>query len=780
VADNDSDSDGDSLQFRVTRQANFGIVSLNQSTGLSTYTPLGGTPPNAEDSFEYMVEDGLGRADSATVLIRINLPPVISIPTDQRPCVMRNASAHIIDLGQFVSDAETPVNSPTPNRLSYSITIAPALRNATNPSRGSSITVAANDDGSGRLQSYRPRRNSLTDDRFTFRVADPMGRFATAVMNVRVETSCAAPPAGGAGATEPIFALTGYITGATAFFDSNGNRVADFLDRNGDGSQESGEPAEPTAVTAANGGFTLSVPLDFDLNSNGAIDPTEGHLVVTGGTITAVLMPQAVALLAPAGSLVVTPLTTLVTVLIEEHGMSLPAATECVRQAFGLPNVDFTQLDYVTATESSRPDAPAIAAAGVRVINTIAGIASLVHGVSGEPTDNLGNAAFAALAQQLAEDATPIDLADVNSVAALIASTAARAGIALDAGLLDAAASTLAAVGARIGTITATSGADFLTELYRIEAVGQGPLSRSLAEAGAGALSLDALRAVNTGQALDDAVSSIELGNIVPPELSIDDVARFEGDTGTTEFVFTVRLSAPSAVPVEVRYATADGSATSFDNDYEPRDGVLVFDTGTTEQTITVLARGDRTHELSQSFFIRVVGTPWAVLADAEGEGAIVNDDSNGGNVVARLRGRGRTLVLTGDSRDNGISIEQIATRSYRVTVLGGTTLDGQLNSRVFTGIKDIHIATGDGDDAVVLDGSAHPIDIVGSLRIDTGAGDDSVRLDATSVRRRARIQSESGNDRIAIVDSLLADGSLLFSGSGRDTMELRRSRSWP
>src|SRR2546423_1474394 len=48
-----------------------------------------------------------------------------------------------------------------------------------------------------------------------------------------------------------------------------------------------------------------------------------------------------------------------------------------------------------------------------------------------------------------------------------------------------------------------------------------------------------------------------------PPTITINDVARTEGNTGPTPFVFTVTLSNPSYQPVTVHYATADGTATT-------------------------------------------------------------------------------------------------------------------------------------------------------------------------------------------------------------------------
>ena len=50
--------------------------------------------------------------------------------------------------------------------------------------------------------------------------------------------------------------------------------------------------------------------------------------------------------------------------------------------------------------------------------------------------------------------------------------------------------------------------------------------------------------------------------------ISINNVSHNEGNAGTTAFTFTVSLSAPTGVVTTVNWATADGSATTADGDY--------------------------------------------------------------------------------------------------------------------------------------------------------------------------------------------------------------------
>ncbi len=68
-----------------------------------------------------------------------------------------------------------------------------------------------------------------------------------------------------------------------------------------------------------------------------------------------------------------------------------------------------------------------------------------------------------------------------------------------------------------------------------------------------------------------------------PSTLSIGDVAVLEDHSGTTEAVFTVRMSSAS-LTVTVDYSTANGTA-SAGADYEAGEGTLTFMPGDTEET---------------------------------------------------------------------------------------------------------------------------------------------------------------------------------------------------
>ena len=110
------------------------------------------------------------------------------------------------------------------------------------------------------------------------------------------------------------------------------------------------------------------------------------------------------------------------------------------------------------------------------------------------------------------------------------------------------------------------------------------------------------------------------------PSLSINDVAVVEGNSGTTNAVFTVTLSAASGQTVTVNYATADGTAAQ-PADYTAVSGTLTFAPGQTTRTITVPVIGETIPEANETFFVNLSGAVNATIADNQGVGTITNDD---------------------------------------------------------------------------------------------------------------------------------------------------------
>lgn len=112
------------------------------------------------------------------------------------------------------------------------------------------------------------------------------------------------------------------------------------------------------------------------------------------------------------------------------------------------------------------------------------------------------------------------------------------------------------------------------------------------------------------------------------PRLSISDAVATEGNAGTTLFTFTVTLSAAYDQTVTVNYATADGTATTADNDYLAAFGTLTFAPGETSKTFTVEVIGDTTPEPDEHFYVNLSGASAnAWIANAYSFGGILDDD---------------------------------------------------------------------------------------------------------------------------------------------------------
>jgi probable HAF family extracellular repeat protein len=110
------------------------------------------------------------------------------------------------------------------------------------------------------------------------------------------------------------------------------------------------------------------------------------------------------------------------------------------------------------------------------------------------------------------------------------------------------------------------------------------------------------------------------------PVVSINDVSKNEGDSGTTQYTFTVNLSPASASAVTVNFATANGSAKAGE-DYDARSGVVTFNAGETSRTLAVNVRGDRKKEAQEVFYVNLSGASGAFVAVSQGTGVVRNDD---------------------------------------------------------------------------------------------------------------------------------------------------------
>ncbi|UOA26161.1 Calx-beta domain-containing protein [Pseudosulfitobacter sp. DSM 107133] len=137
-----------------------------------------------------------------------------------------------------------------------------------------------------------------------------------------------------------------------------------------------------------------------------------------------------------------------------------------------------------------------------------------------------------------------------------------------------------------------------------------------------------ALRA--TGVIFDDDGAGSNLS------LLVSDPAIKEGDQGTKEAVFEVRLSQPATSAFSVNYSTKDISAAAG-SDYVARFGTLDFAVGEQVKLVSVQVLGDTTAEQTESFAL-VLDSPSSPSVGTDGlvgEATIRDDDSGAGPVVS-------------------------------------------------------------------------------------------------------------------------------------------------
>lgn len=262
------------------------------------------------------------------------------------------------------------------------------------------------------------------------------------------------------------------------------------------------------------------------------------------------------------------------------------------------------------------------------------------------------------------------------------------------------------------------------------------------------------LAATDDGRYNEDAVGSIESGTaeqvrssintdsfwatsttpITPPghapgtfsitagaaNLSINDVSIDEGNTGTTNFTFTVSLSAPAgAGGVTFDIATADGTALAA-SDYTAQSlTAQTIAAGSSSYTFTVAITGDVEIEAAETFFVNVTNVTGATVTDGQGLGTIGNDDSL---PMQTVEFAANSVTVSRIEPDSGT-----VTYTFTVTRTGATTGTMTVNGTIAAGATDAADFGGTlptAFTATIADGAAS-----GTFTV-TVSGDDAIEAD--------------------------------------------------
>jgi hypothetical protein len=159
-----------------------------------------------------------------------------------------------------------------------------------------------------------------------------------------------------------------------------------------------------------------------------------------------------------------------------------------------------------------------------------------------------------------------------------------------------------------------------------------------------------------------------------PPALRIGDVRVPEGNATSSPATVTVVLDQAATVPVTVRWATKDGSATA-PGDYTAASGVLRFEPGDVSQQVTVPVVGDQSFEQTETFGIELSEPVGATIADGAATVSVGNDDEQDGRPeltiddasVVERSGRVELTVRLSAGRSEPVTV-RLATRAGSAT----------------------------------------------------------------------------------------------------------------
>jgi RHS repeat-associated protein len=227
-----------------------------------------------------------------------------------------------------------------------------------------------------------------------------------------------------------------------------------------------------------------------------------------------------------------------------------------------------------------------------------------------------------------------------------------------------------------------------------------------------------------------------------------------EGDAGSKEAVFTVKLSRPAATDLTFDYQTVNGSAVAG-SDYTAVSGTLTFLAGQTEAAVHVPVNGDTVPENSESFSLSLrpqagsVGAIGNGTESSTGQALILDDDATGSGPVLSMRDA-RMLEATTSGDPNYLRFEVILSEAAATAVtlnwrtLGGTANQNDLSSLNF--------------DSGALTIAAGQTSAFVNVRINADAtdeADESVVLELTNINGAT---FAGGEDRLSAMGIILDD----------------------
>jgi hypothetical protein len=466
-----SDVDGDAITYTLV--------------GSPAHGTLVGTPPNLSyvpstnftgaDSLRFKVGDGA--LDSPVTTVELTVSPV------NDPPILGPLPASVLDagVGLYFNATGTDLDLPA-QVLTFSLKSGPA---------GMSITpggvVSWLPTG-----SQRPSTNTVEVE-----LSDGITAVVGSFVVVAKEASLVANFEGSA--------IDGYIAGATLWFDADLDGVLD--------------PGEPQTVTDRQGDFVLNFDASlFDTNRNGKLDPSEGRIVAEGGVDLSSGQPRVGQLTAPAGSSVITPLTTMVDLVSREGaGLSVEAAEERVRTSLGIPTgISISSYDPVAAAVQGDQRAAAVQLAASTVADTVRLLASVVDGSSAVVDTQTSSAIVSQTLAKKMVAGTEVDLASPATLSSALSQAASAAGTSVSAEVTKAVSTVVADqnLAKESAVANAWNPIEALQSISQVQAVAQSSTATALGDLASGGVTTDEVLLTHTGSSLSAAVAAAPVGDV--------------------------------------------------------------------------------------------------------------------------------------------------------------------------------------------------------------------------------------------------------------------------
>ncbi|MCA9011075.1 MAG: hypothetical protein KDB01_15100 [Planctomycetaceae bacterium] len=518
----------------------------------------------------------------------------------------------------------------------------------------------------------------------------------------------------------------GLVAGSLVYFDANKNRI-----------REIGETGTQTRV---DGRFSMTVPAEFDTNQDGFIDASEGQFVSSGGIdgSTGLVLPTQY--VAPIGSYVLSPLSTVASVLVNQHGMSTSQAYDRIANAFSLPDssiIDLRVFQAIAAATAGDTSGLRVFATEASLQDTVTQIASFVASLpDAPPIEVIADFVFAEIAQLIVANNTVFQLANPLQTALLVRSVITDLALYVDDDSIDGVGTIVAAGNQTIQDILEANPSDAVEQIVRAEKTAQLDVSIVLSEVAAGTKLIASAVAETTGQTLSVLNSAAVIGDILPPVIHVTPVTAAEGNAAS-QMQFVVSISHASASAVSVDFSTADVSAIAGE-DYTAVSGTLSWAPGdTSDRLITVQITGDTVLESDEAFSLRFQSVTGALISDLSVAGTIINDDAL--NYQAPNDSPNMMSLFIEDSHlqllNNGILIiDGVFSTPLPVSITGGAnvanTLTVILSSPGALTAAGINFQGGFAADSLIIEDDTSPR----FQQFVTGTGSGSVTVDDTLI----------------------------------------------